>query len=497
MENENKNIIVGDDGSYFDGGYWAYIGYNIAVAFVTGITFGIAHPWMKCWYQKWLASHTVINGKRMTFDGNGGDLFVKYIIWLILSYLTCGIYGLWMNVALKKWISEHTHFEGEPDNNSFFDGGVGDYFVTSILSALALFVPFAGPAWSKIIITRWFVNHTVIDSRRLTFRGTVGDLFIKYLLWGLLTSITCGIFAWFVPVKYIKWETEHTLDENCTPEALNIKANYKTQVHTDAVMLQSGDIAQLDSIKAQMLSEANEGIENNNLVKLEGALRFYDILKECGSEFTIEDEALIYNCTILARKLKAEKPVQTKSKLWLIIVAAVVAFLMFIGVVGGAIAAMAILGMRMPIMDRPAQQTAVVCNMTYSDFTQALSDAESEIGHIATRTMKYDDYDGAFKENYMVKCKTGGLGVGYFITVSVKSGQVDYIEVSGLKQGVDNISKMTQMVRYLYEEIGLGYQSDIIVSTESGYSSNTYNNWSFTYDNTDEAFNAKLDNTMN
>jgi len=48
------------------------------------------------------------------------------------------------------------------------------------------------------------------------------------LLWGLLTTVTCGIFAWFVPVKYIKWETEHTFDENCTPEALNLKANYKT-----------------------------------------------------------------------------------------------------------------------------------------------------------------------------------------------------------------------------------------------------------------------------
>ena len=99
-----------------------------------------------------------------------------------------------MNVAFKKWITEHTFFEGEPDNNSFFDGKVGDYFVTVILSALAALVPFAGVAWSQIIMTRWFVNHTVIDSRRLTFRGTVGDLFVKYLLWGILSTITCGIF---------------------------------------------------------------------------------------------------------------------------------------------------------------------------------------------------------------------------------------------------------------------------------------------------------------
>ena len=112
-----------------------YIGYNIAVRFVTGITLGIAYPWRRCWYQKWLCEHTVINGKRMTFDGNGGELFAKYILWFLLTWVTCGIYGLWMAVAFKKWISEHTHFEGEPDNNSFFDGTVGDYLVTSILSA--------------------------------------------------------------------------------------------------------------------------------------------------------------------------------------------------------------------------------------------------------------------------------------------------------------------------------------------------------------------------
>lgn len=339
MNNENKNIIVGDDGSYFDGGYFAYIGYNIAVAFVTGITFGIAHPWMRCWYQKWLASHTVINGKRMTFDGKGGDLFVKYIIWLLLSYVTCGIYYFWMNVALKKWISEHTHFENEPDNNSFFDGRVGDYIITSILSVLALLVPFAGMAWSKIIITRWFINHTVIDSRRLTFRGTVGDLFVKYLLWGILTTITCGIFGLFVPVKYIKWETEHTLDSDFTPEALNAKANYKTQIHTDAVMLQSGDAAQLETVKAQMLTEANEGLNEEDLAKLESAARLFDILNDCGYAFDSSEEELIYNCTLLIRKLKAQKPLQTKSKVWVIVVAAVVAFIMFVGVIGGGIAA--------------------------------------------------------------------------------------------------------------------------------------------------------------
>ena len=479
MDNENKNIIVGDDGSYFDGGYWAYIGYNIAVSFVTGITLGIAHPWMKCWYQKWLASHTVINGKRMTFDGKGGDLFVKYIVWLLLSYVTCGIYTLWMSVALKKWISERTHFEGEPDNNSFFDGGVGDYFVTSILSALASFVPFAGLAWSKIIITRWFINHTVIDSRRLTFRGTVGDLFIKYLLWGLLTTVTCGIFAWFVPVKYIKWETEHTFDENGTPEALNMKANYKTQIHTDAVMLQSGDASQIESIKAQMLSEANEGIENNDLVKLEGALRFYDILKECGNEFTIEEDALIYNCTILARKLKAEKPVHQKSKLWLIIVAAVVAFLMFIGVVGGAIAAMTLFKLRSPMVDSPYNEQ-VSAMITYDTFYSDLESAAGQFGCTLTE-----------KENWVeekVFSMTSNIPDSYVeIYVSYESGYVDSVGIYGSRWrgNLNNEYNIKNAIKCVYSALGLGNApSDVYdISVDSRQQCG---NWRFVIDADEE-----------
>ncbi len=477
MENENKNIIVGEDGSYFDGGYWAYIGYNIVVNFVTAITFGIAHPWMRCWYQKWLASHTVINGKRMTFDGKGGDLFVKYIIWLILSYLTCGIYGLWMAVALKKWISERTHFEGEPDNNSFFDGKVGDYFVASILSALALFVPFAGPAWSKIIITRWFINHTVIDSRRLTFRGTVGDLFLRYLLWGFLTGITCGIFAWFMPVKYIKWETEHTLDENCTPEALNLKANYKTQVHTDAVMLQSGDSAQIENIKAQMLKEANEGIAENSLEKLQNAIRFADILMECGNEFSDEENKLIYNCSLLARKLKAEKPVQTKSKVWVIIVAAIVAFLMFIGVVVGGIFVGAMFmkrsDFRGPVMSNGAVENGMI---SYDSFYRNLEEIASRDNCTFTEV--------ASGVNERVFAMSDSIPNSYVeIYIADDGVYVTEIGIYGTRQrgDLDNQYIIRNAIKYVYWSLCLGDKNDISpdVSIDSSIK---YGAWNFSID---------------
>lgn len=485
MENENKSIVVGDDSSYFDGGYFAYIGYNIAVAFVTSITFGIAHPWMRCWYQKWLASHTVINGKRMTFDGSGGDLFVKYVIWLLLSYVTCGIYGIWMRVALKKWISEHTHFEGEPDNNSYFDGTVGDFFINSILSILAALVPFAGPAWSKIIITRWFVNHTVIDSRRLVFRGGVGDLFVKYLLWGILSTITCGIFALFMPVKYIKWETENTFDEYGTPEAINAKANYRTQIHTDSIMLQSGDASQKQSIRAQMINEANCGLAENNLEMIQSAIRLSDILKECGEEFSEEESSLIYDCVITARRLKSTAPVKTKSKLWVIIVAAIVAFIMFIGVIFGAIVAFKLLGYRLPLGNN--QENAImVSKVTYDVFYSNLNYITSENGCSLTEV--------ASGVNERVFAISDSIPNSYVeISVADDGLYVTEIRINGqrMRENLDNQYMIKNAIRYTYFALGLGEPSDIQpdIDTDTKIS---FGIWEFVYSQNADTVNVEI-----
>ena len=318
MENEDKTIVIGENDSYYDGGYWSYIGHKLALSLGTAFTCGIAYPWLRCWYQRWLCSHTVISGKRMRFDGQGGELFGKYILWLILNYITCGIYSLWYTVNLKKWMSEHTFFENEPDNNSFFDGTVGDYFVTRILSSLAFLVPFAGPAWSKIIMNRWFIGHTVVDSRRLTFRGTTGDLFVKYLLWGILTTVTCGIFGLFMPVKYLKWETEYTLDTDSTPEALNEQANYKTQIHTDAVVLKNIEAEKLSAIRAEMLDDAKQGLAlgegEEALKKLEGAVRLADLLTEAEVKLNAEEKARIYECKCLQEKLRRQSRLAKSQK---------------------------------------------------------------------------------------------------------------------------------------------------------------------------------------
>lgn len=259
-DNKAVNTTVREDErSYFDGGYFAYIGYNILVVFVTLITLGIAYPWMCCMFQRWKAKHTVVCGKRMYFDGTGLQLIGKYLLWGFLSAITFGIYGLWMSISMKKWIAKHTHYQGEEDNNSYFDGGVLGMIGTNLLSILVFAVPFVGPAWSSIIQLRWETRHTVVDSRRHIFVGTVGSLFVKTLVWGLLTGITCGIYGLFVPVKSLRWETENKIDNEHTTQALIDRGEYRANVHADATAFKAYQVEDdMECVKAGITDSMSE-----------------------------------------------------------------------------------------------------------------------------------------------------------------------------------------------------------------------------------------------
>ena len=57
----------------------------------------------------WEIKHTIINGRRLVFDGSAVGLFGQWIKWLLLTIITLGIYGLWVGIKLKKWKVSHTY----------------------------------------------------------------------------------------------------------------------------------------------------------------------------------------------------------------------------------------------------------------------------------------------------------------------------------------------------------------------------------------------------
>lgn len=94
--------------SYFDGRLIQLIGWTILCTLVNVITIFILYPVTMTWKIKWKYQHTVYDGKRLVFKGNGFGLLLKWILWLLLSVITIGIFLLFIPIKLEKWKASNT-----------------------------------------------------------------------------------------------------------------------------------------------------------------------------------------------------------------------------------------------------------------------------------------------------------------------------------------------------------------------------------------------------
>ncbi len=97
--------------SKFTGGLLGLIGVGLAQVFIIIFTLGLATPWAVCFKERWYAEHTVIDGRCLSFDGTGGQLFGNFIKWLLLTIVTLGIYSFWLVIKMKQWVVLHTHMQ--------------------------------------------------------------------------------------------------------------------------------------------------------------------------------------------------------------------------------------------------------------------------------------------------------------------------------------------------------------------------------------------------
>ena len=95
--------------SRFTGGLLGLIGVNILQFLLIFITFGLGAPWAVCMKERWIANHTILDGRQVYFDGTGGQLFGNYLVRFLLTIVTLGIYGFWLNIKMKQWVVMHTH----------------------------------------------------------------------------------------------------------------------------------------------------------------------------------------------------------------------------------------------------------------------------------------------------------------------------------------------------------------------------------------------------
>lgn len=110
MNENNQQGYVQQAVSSFDGGVLQCLGAMIVTSLIITFTFGIATPWAVVYFCNFIFSHVTIDGRRLRFDGTGGQLFGNWIKWFLLCLVTLGIYGFWVMPKMYNWIAKHTHF---------------------------------------------------------------------------------------------------------------------------------------------------------------------------------------------------------------------------------------------------------------------------------------------------------------------------------------------------------------------------------------------------
>ena len=96
--------------SYFDGGMLTYILSCIISFFIITFTFGLGTPWAICIFYKWEIEHTVVEGRRLGFNGTALELFRNWVKWFFLCIVTLGIYGFWLHIKILEWKAKHTYY---------------------------------------------------------------------------------------------------------------------------------------------------------------------------------------------------------------------------------------------------------------------------------------------------------------------------------------------------------------------------------------------------
>lgn len=97
------------------------------------------------------------------------------------------------------------------NSKSEFTGGLFSQIWLNFVNSLIIIftLGFCTP-WAIRREYTWLYEHQVIDGKKLVFEGKAASLFGQWVKWMLLSIVTCGIYALFVPVKKMEWITKNT-----------------------------------------------------------------------------------------------------------------------------------------------------------------------------------------------------------------------------------------------------------------------------------------------
>lgn len=195
------------------------------------VTIGIYLPWFMVKLTRFMSDNSTAKAEdgtayRLRFQGSGGSLFVIFIVGYLLSMITLGIYLPWFICKLNKYFAANTEIVSTDAGVGKLDfvGQGGDLFVTFLVGYLLTLVTLGiYGAWFAVKITAFNRTNLRAAIGGATFgggfSGTGGQLFVKILVGYLLSIVTLGIYgAWFA-VDLLKYYLNNTFFKEAQPQA--------------------------------------------------------------------------------------------------------------------------------------------------------------------------------------------------------------------------------------------------------------------------------------
>jgi uncharacterized membrane protein YjgN (DUF898 family) len=197
-------------------GHWTNIlGATLVIFFLTVITLGIYAPWGYARFRRIVLNLTYYREQPLQFDGTGGQVFRLYLAIVFFSFITLGLYAFlgFAQLRMLRWDSDHTIL---PDGRRLEYRGsaldlLAQYLLIGLLSTLTLGIYYF---WGYARLRRHIISNTYIQGleQPLQFYGTGSQFLGIGLVNALLTIITLGLYAFlgFAAVRLIKWDVDNT-----------------------------------------------------------------------------------------------------------------------------------------------------------------------------------------------------------------------------------------------------------------------------------------------
>ena len=160
---------------------------------------------------------------RPQFSGQTGEFFGIWIVNLILGILTLGIYSAWAKVRTERYFYSNTRlagasFEYTADPIAILKGrliayalvislALSSHFMPVLYVLLLLAVGIAMPAFIALSL-RFRARNSVWRGISFRFDKTVGEAYIPFLLWQVLTALSASLLYPFARMQQHQFMVE-------------------------------------------------------------------------------------------------------------------------------------------------------------------------------------------------------------------------------------------------------------------------------------------------